>query len=317
MNLSDIEKLYYTDLTTLLETAHAIHKVEFPKREIQGSSLISIKTGGCPEDCSYCPQSAHYKTGVNSTKLMATAEVIVEAKNAKAKGATRLCMGAAWREVKDGPEFDRVCEMVTAVKNEGLEVCCTLGMLTADQAKRLKNAGLHAYNHNIDTSEEHYAKIIQTREFDDRMQTINNVREAGITVCTGGILGLGESEQDRIKFIHTLTNMDPKPESITVNTLVPIKGTPLENSKPVPALEILRVVATLRIANPKSSIRLSAGRLQMEDATQFLCYYAGANSIFLGEKLLTSPNPVLSDDYQLLEKCGYKFSEATSANHSN
>lgn len=307
MNLIEVKKVFQQDLTTLLEISHMIHVEKFPNRAIQASSLLSIKTGGCSENCSYCPQSAHYKTKVKSTKLLEKEIVQEEALKAKAMGATRLCMGAAWREVRDGAEFDSVLELVSLVKKSGLEVCCTLGMINENQAHRLKEAGLDAYNHNIDTSKEYYSKIIQTRTFENRLNTIQNIRNAGISVCTGGIIGLGESEEDRISFIHQLVSLTPPPESITVNTLVPFEGTPLENQPSVLPLDLLRVIATLRIMSPNSMIRLSAGRLQMEDSTQFLCFYAGANSIFLGNKLLTSENPDLSSDYNLMNKFGLSF----------
>lgn len=314
MNLSEVKEIFQQDLTTLLEESHKTHIENFPTRTIQASSLLSIKTGGCPENCSYCPQSAHYKTEVKATKLLDKKIVQEEALKAKAMGASRFCMGAAWREVRDGAEFDSVLELVSLVKESGLEICCTLGMISENQAQRLKLAGLDAYNHNIDTSKEFYSKIIQTRTFEDRLDTIQNVRDAGITVCTGGILGLGESEEDRISFIHQLVSLNPQPESITVNTLIPFEGTPLENQSIVSPLDILRVIATLRITSPNSWIRLSAGRLQMEDSTQFLCFYAGANSIFLGDKLLTSPNPSLTSDNELIKKFGYTFLETPSAN---
>lgn len=307
MKIEAVSDIYRQNLMSLIESAHRIHAENFDPSEIQASSLLSIKTGGCPENCNYCPQSAHYETGVTKTKLMPVEEVKKAAMNAKAEGASRFCMGAAWREVKDGPDFDGVLELVKTVNDLGMEVCCTLGMLTLDQAQRLKEAGLYAYNHNIDTSRNFYDKIIQTRTYDDRLNTIANVRKAGITVCTGGILGMGESDQDRIEFIHQLATFDPQPESVTVNTLVATKGTPLEHQQPVEPLDVVRVVATLRITNPKSRIRLSAGRLSMTTEAQFLCFYAGANSIFLGEKLLTSPNPNQSEDHLMMKKCGLTF----------
>jgi biotin synthase len=316
MDLSEVTKIFQQDLTTLVEISHEIHINNFPSRTIQASSLLSLKTGGCPENCSYCPQSAHYKTKVEAGKLLNKSIVQEEALKAKSMGATRFCMGAAWREVKDGPDFNSVLEMVSLVKESGLEVCCTLGMLNETQAHRLKQAGLDAYNHNIDTSKEYYSKIIQTRTFDDRLRTIQNVTNAGIAVCTGGILGLGETEEDRISFIHQLASFTPHPESITVNTLIPFEGTPLSNQMSISPLDILKVIATIRIVIPNAKIRLSAGRLQMDDSTQFLCFYAGANSIFLGEKLLTSANPDISSDYELIKKFGYSFTEKSSANIS-
>ncbi len=303
-NRDEVLALYERDLMSLVNEAHRVHQTNFPVGQVQLSSLLSIKTGGCPENCAYCPQSAHYETGVKKQGLMPLEEVRDEALRAKANGATRFCMGAAWREVKDGPEFQRVLDMVRAVKAEGMEVCCTLGMLNEDQAKALKAAGLHAYNHNIDTSRGFYDKIISTRSYDDRLETIDNVRKAGITVCTGGILGMGESDADRVDFVWQLQNFAPHPESVTINTLIPIAGTPLAEQQGVPALSVARVVATVRILMPKSMIRLSAGRKSMSDEAQFLCFYSGANSIFLGDRLLTSSNPTLQQDRALFEAAG-------------
>lgn len=305
---NSIEALYHRPLISLVQEASQVHKNHFPQLEIQASSLLSIKTGGCPENCSYCPQSAHYKTGVNKNKLLALEEVLSAAEKSKQAGATRFCMGAAWREVKSGPEFESVLEMVKEVSKLGLEVCCTLGMLAPEQARQLKNAGLNFYNHNIDTSPEFYEKIIQTRTFQERLDTIQCVRDAGISVCTGGILGLGESTDDRISFIHQLTSMNPQPESITINVLIPISGTPLEHSPSLDPFELVRVIAVTRLKAPRSMIRLSAGRTNLSHEVQFLCFLAGANSLFLGEKLLTSPNPEPVDDMNLLAKSGLKLS---------
>ena len=315
-DLESIHKTYKLPMMELVEKAHSIHGVHFDYGAVQTSRLLSIKTGGCPEDCSYCPQSAHYHTGISKEELMEVDRVVVEAKKAKREGATRFCMGAAWREVRDGADFDRVLEMVRCVSSLGMEVCCTLGMLKKHQAKQLKEAGLYAYNHNIDCSEDFYEKVISTRQFKDRLQTLANVREAGITVCTGGILGLGESDRDRIHFLHQLVNMDPQPESVTINTLVAIEGTPLEKQKPVEALEVVRVIATARIHIPQSMIRLSAGRVSMSSAEQFLCFYAGANSVFLGETLLTSPNPEVSRDQKLFDDLSLRPVECVSVNTS-
>ncbi len=309
--IEEIRQNYHQPLFALLDQARDIHRKNFPSGEIQASSLLSIKTGGCPENCSYCPQSAHYKTETEKKPLLSKAAVIDAAVEAKEQGATRFCMGAAWRNIRNGDEFDRVLELVEAVNSTGLEVCCTLGMLTQEQAERLKQAGLYAYNHNLDTSRSFYSKIVQTRTYDDRLQTIRNVRSAGLTVCTGGILGLGETDVERIEFIHQLVSLQPQPESITINTLVPFRGTPLGadevRPEPVTPIEIVRVVATLRVFAPLSMIRLSAGRLNLSDEAQFLCFYAGANSIFLGEKLLTSPNPTTSSDAALMRKIGVQF----------
>jgi biotin synthase len=304
-----VSEIFHSSLMNLVSEANTIHRKNFPGNQVQASSLLSIKTGGCPENCSYCPQSAHYKTGVTKTKLMQKQEVIEAAESAQALGATRFCMGAAWREVRDGAEFDHVLELVSSVKSLGLEVCCTLGMLNDDQAVRLKQAGLEFYNHNIDTSRTHYEKIIQTRTYDDRLSTLQRVRNAGVSVCTGGILGMGESTEDRIEFINELVQMDPQPESITINLLVPTEGTPLAEATPVDPLDLVRVIATLRVLAPKSMIRLSAGRKGLSDESQFLCFLSGANSIFFGEKLLTSPNPSTDSDFSFLEKAGLRLTE--------
>ncbi|MGI9548501.1 MAG: biotin synthase BioB [Bdellovibrionales bacterium] len=315
MNLSDIKSLYFKPLMAIIETAHSIHKTHFDTQKIQASRLLSIKTGACPEDCCYCSQSARYKTEVKKETLLTLKTVLEKAKEAQKEGATRFCMGAAWREVKDGSSFDKVLEMVRAVNDLGLEVCCTLGMLTLKQAQKLKQAGLYAYNHNIDTSPEFYSKIITTRKYEDRLQTLKNVRQAGLTVCTGGILGLGESKEDRISFLNQLHLISPPPESITINLLVPMKGTPLENQKPISTLEVVRVIAVARILMKKSMIRLSAGRARMNETEQLLCFYSGANSIFLGDKLLTAENPSLSSDEQLLNTIGLQLSKSSENLH--
>ncbi len=308
LSVEEIKNIYQLPVTDLLYKAHAIHRKHFNPNKVQTSMLLSIKTGGCSENCAYCPQSAHYQTNVKKEKLMDIDTVVSSAKSAKAKGATRFCMGAAWREVRDGPLFDRVLEMVSEVQKLNMEVCCTLGLLTKSQAKRLKQAGLYAYNHNIDCSENFYPNIITTRKYQDRIQTIHNVRGAGLTVCTGGILGMGESDQDRIEFLHQLAIFDPQPESVTINKLIPIPGTPLEKQKPISTIEVVRVIATARIIMPRSMIRLSAGRTGMSESDQFLCFFAGANSIFIGEKLLTSSNPDLSTDQKLLKRWGFTAS---------
>lgn len=309
--IEEIEHIYHLPLTDLVYRAGQIHRKNFNPKEIQAGQLLSIKTGGCPENCSYCPQSAHYTTGVSKQAMMSHEEIVSSAKRAKANGATRFCMGTAWREVSDGPDFDHVVTAVEKVKREGLEVCCTLGMLSYPQAVRLKRAGLYAYNHNIDTSEKYYSKIISTRKFQDRIKTIGHVRRAGITVCTGGILGLGESSEDRISFLHTLANLTPHPESVTINTLVRIKGTPLEHNPAIDPSIIIRTIASARILMPQSIIRLSAGRMERTELEQFLCFYVGANSIFLGEKLLTSPNPETCQDKNMLEKFGLNLKAAS------
>ena len=301
ISLGNVQLEYQKPLFTLVAEAHEVLKKHFKPGEIQTSRLLSIKTGGCPEDCAYCPQAARYQTEVQTHALLPLPEVIAAAKKAKAEGATRFCMGAAWRSIKDGPQFERVLDMVREVCALDLQVCCTLGMLTKEQAQRLKEAGLYAYNHNLDTSKDYYEEIISTRKYEERLQTIEHVREAGITVCTGGILGMGESHEERISFLHTLANLEPQPESITINKLVPIQGTPLEDQPELPTLDLIRVVATARQLMPRAVIRLSAGRASLSHAEQFLAFYAGANSIFLGEKLLTAPNISASQDAQLFE----------------
>jgi biotin synthase len=273
---------------------------------VQLCSLLSVKTGGCPEDCAYCPQSSKYETEVDAERMMKPAEVLEAAGRAKAAGATRFCMGAAWREVKEGPAFDSVIEMVRGVRALGMEACCTLGMLSEDQAKRLADAGLSAYNHNLDTSKTFYGSIISTRTYEDRLRTLRNVRQAGITVCSGGIIGMGESLDDRCGMLMTLANLDPQPESVPVNALVPSPGTPLADRPPVDPMELVRMIATARILMPQSRVRLSAGRLALSREAQLLCFLAGANSIFYGEKLLTTGNPDVEADRALLRDAGLR-----------
>lgn len=301
-----VGELYRRPLFELLERAHAVHRERHPGGEVQLCRLLSIKTGGCPEDCAYCPQSAHHHAGLPAGKLLDAATVLAAAARARAEGATRFCMGAAWREVRDGREFDQVLEMVRGVAALGLEVCCTLGMLTAAQARRLAEAGLTAYNHNLDTSPEFYGEIIHTRGYDDRLRTLARVRDAGISVCCGGILGLGESEQDRIGLLHQLANLPAPPESVPINALVPVAGTPLGDRPPVGAFEFARAIAVARILMPRAKVRLSAGRLAMTPEAQALCFYAGANSIFTGERLLTTPNPAPDADLALLRDLGLR-----------
>ena len=306
----EILNIYNMPLLELVYRAATVHRFFHDASEVQVSSLLSIKTGACPEDCAYCPQSAHYKTDIKAYPLMEVMQVVKVAKRAKEAGATRFCMGAAWREVKDGKEFDKVVEMVRDVNHLGMEVCCTLGMLTEEQAKRLKEAGLYAYNHNVDTSPEFYKKIITTRAYGDRIKTIDNVRTAGITVCSGGIIGMGESIKDRIGMLLTLSSLNPHPESVPINALIPVKGTPLGNNKPVSVWEIVRMVATTRIVMPKSMVRLSAGRVNISKEGQALCFLAGANSIFLGDKLLTQSNPEVNEDLEMFKALGLKPREA-------
>lgn len=302
--LSEIEEIYHRPLLDLIFEAATVHRQNKAYSEVQISSLISIKTGGCKEDCAYCPQAARYHTDVEVHPLMTVEKVMERAAVAKANGASRLCMGAAWREVRDNRDFDRVLEMVSEVNDMGLEVCCTLGMLTYEQAERLKKAGCFAYNHNIDTSSDNYENIITTRTFDDRLNTLKNVKKAKLSVCCGGIIGLGETDDDRIKMLHTLSTMDEHPDSVPVNALVPVAGTPLANNTKVQIDEMLRMIATARIIMPRSVVRLSAGRNDMSLSDQALCFMAGANSIFAGEKLLTTPNPDFDTDMQMFKTLG-------------
>jgi biotin synthase len=304
ITLDDVRALYHKPFLELVSEANAVMREHFGFRDIQLCTLLSVKTGGCPEDCAYCPQAARYDTNVDAQKLLATEVVLEAARNARDNGATRFCMGAAWREVRDGDEFDRVLDMVRGVADLGLEVCTTLGMLTEDQAHRLKEAGLAAYNHNLDTSERFYGEIIHTRDYSDRLDTIANVRKAGITVCSGGIIGMGESDEDRIAFLHTLASLDPQPESVPINALVPVEGTPLGGMPPLDPFVFVRVIAAARILMPRSRVRLSAGRLSLSEEAQTLAFLAGANSIFTGDTLLTTPNPGDDFDDRLLRKLG-------------
>ena len=306
----EILSIYNMPLMELVFKAASVHREFNDASEVQVSSLLSIKTGGCPEDCSYCPQAARYHTDIEVHKLMTVNEVMDAADKAKAGGASRLCMGAAWREVRDNSDFDRVLDMVKGVNEKGMEVCCTLGMLTESQAQRLADAGLYAYNHNLDSSEEQYKKIITTRSYDDRLNTIKNVRKAKVTVCSGGIIGLGETTEDRVNMLVTLSSMEVHPESVPINALVPVKGTPLENQPLVPIWDMVRMIATTRIVIPKTVVRLSAGRTQMTLEGQALCFMAGANSIFAGDKLLTTPNPAFNEDMAMFQTFGLKPREA-------
>jgi biotin synthase len=302
----EIREIYDRPLLDLIYEAASIHRENKDYAEVQISSLLSIKTGGCPEDCAYCPQAARYHTDVNVHALMKTDQVVTAAKKAREGGATRLCMGAAWREVRDNKDFDRVIEMVQEVNKLDMEVCCTLGMLNYEQAKRLADAGLYAYNHNIDTSEENYGNIITTRTYTDRLNTIENARKANLTVCSGGIIGLGETDEDRIGMLHVLSNLPQHPESVPINALVPVKGTPLEDQPRVSVWEMVRMIATTRIIMPKTVVRLSAGRTVMSMSDQALCFLAGANSIFAGDKLLTTPNPDFEEDMAMFKILGLK-----------
>ncbi len=309
--VSEIRTIHDLPFPELLFRAATVHRENWDPNDIQFCTLDSIKTGACPEDCAYCPQSARYNTGLKVEPLKDVNSVLEGAALAKANGSTRYCMGAAWREVKDDKNFDAVLEMVRGVSGMGMEVCVTLGMLNTPQAKRLKEAGCKVYNHNIDSSKDFYETIISTRKFDERLATIAAVREAELEVCCGGIVGMGETVDQRVHFLHELTEMDPVPESIPINHLVPVKGTPLADLPPVPPLEFIRMIATARILFPKSRIRLSAGRTAMSDEMQALAFFAGANSLFTGDKLLTTPNPGESHDHNLLEALGMRVEGAT------
>ena len=313
----EISEIYHTPLLELIYKASTVHREFQETGEVQVCTLLSIKTGGCPEDCAYCPQAARYHTGVDVQALMKKEEVLAYAQRAKDAGSTRFCMGAAWREVRDNRDFDRVLDMVKGVNEMGMEVCCTMGMLSESQAEKLQAAGLYAYNHNVDTSEEHYADIITTRTYDDRLRTLGNVRKAGISVCSGGIIGLGETHEDRIGMLHTLSTLLSHPGSVPINALVRVKGTPLEGNQKVDIWDMVRMIATARIIMPKAMVRLSAGRAEMTIVEQALCFMAGANSIFSGEKLLTTPNPDFDQDKMMFELLGLKpresFKEAATA----
>lgn len=306
----EIAAIYDMPLLELVFKAASVHRTYQDTGEVQVCTLLSIKTGGCPEDCAYCPQAARYNTGLDVQALMKTDEVLAYAQKAKNAGSTRFCMGAAWREVRNNKDFDRVLEMVKGVNSMGMEVCCTMGMLTEEQAIKLQEAGLHAYNHNVDTSEEHYADIITTRTYNDRLQTLGNVRKAGISVCSGGIIGLGETHEDRIGMLYTLSTLPVHPESVPINALVSIKGTPLQNNPKVDSWDMIRMIATARILMPKAMVRLSAGRTEMTIAEQALCFLAGANSIFAGDKLLTTPNPSYDEDSAMFQLLGLKPRQA-------
>src|SRR5256884_5654219 len=290
-SLAEVRAIHDLPLLDLVHRAQTVHREHFGDNRVQLCSLLSVKTGGCPEDCAYCPQAARYHTDVQAEPLMEVDDVVAAARTARAAGATRFCMGAAWREVKDGPQFDRVLEMVRGVKRLGMEACCTLGMLSEEQARRLKEAGLDAYNHNLDTSRQKYADIITTHVYDDRLRTLERVRRAGIGVSCGGILRMGESVDDRCEMLRTLSAREPHPESVPINMLVAIPGTPLAGAAPVRTLEMVRAIATARILMPRAMVRLSAGRPQMTEEAQLLCLMAGANSVFFGELLHTTGNP--------------------------
>ena len=300
----EVIDIYNRPLLELVYEAATVHRKYHNSREVQVSTLLSIKTGGCPEDCGYCPQAARYHADIATNDLMSVPQVKAQALRAKASGSSRVCMGAAWRNVEDGPEFDQVLEMVREINKLDMEVCCTLGMLTENQAKRLAEAGLYAYNHNLDTSEEHYKEIISTRTYDDRLKTLENVRKTNVTVCSGGIIGMGESIEDRAGMLVALASLSPQPESVPINALVPVEGTPLEDQQTVPIWEMVRMVATTRIVLPTTTVRLSAGRTAMSKEGQAFCFMAGAASIFAGDKLLTTPNPDVNEDMELFDTLG-------------
>jgi biotin synthase len=300
----EVRQLLDMPLLPLIDKARAVHVANHADNEVQLCTLLSVKTGGCPEDCAYCPQSSHHDTAVGAERMLDVEQVIASARRARELGSTRFCMGAAWREVKDGPAFDRVVEMVKGVKSLGLEACATLGMLSETQAVRLKEAGLDAYNHNLDTSREAYRSIIKTRTYDDRLNTLQNVRNAGLSMCCGGIIGMGESLEDRAELLRTLASLEPQPESVPINALVAVEGTPLAELPPVEPFELVRMIAVARILMPRSRVRLSAGRTSLSREAQAMCLYAGANSIFYGDRLLTTANPEEAADLELLRALG-------------
>jgi len=312
----EVLALFQLPFNELLFQAASVHRAHFSPNEVQISTLLSIKTGGCPEDCGYCPQSSHFNTGVKADKLMDKENVLAEAKKAKAAGASRFCMGAAWRSPKDR-DVEKISDIIAGVKSLGLETCATLGMLTSEQACKLKEAGLDYYNHNLDTSENFYGNIITTRTYQDRLDTLAHVRDAGMNVCCGGIVGMGESVSDRSELLITLANMPEHPESVPINLLVQVEGTKLDGTPQLDAFDFIRTIAVARILMPKSFVRLSAGREDMNEQTQALCYFAGANSIFYGEKLLTTPNPEASRDLQLFDKLGLKPLSPPASEHAH
>ncbi|MCS6967787.1 MAG: biotin synthase BioB [Cytophagales bacterium] len=304
--VEQVGQIYHMPLLELVYMAATVHRLYHDPQEIQICTLLSVKTGGCPEDCAYCSQAARYHTPVQAHKLLDIDTVLAYAQQAKANGSTRFCMGAAWRQVRNNRDFDKIIEMVKAITAMGMEVCCTLGMLTAQQAERLSQAGLYAYNHNLDTSQSYYDHIVTTHTYQDRLQTIENVRKAKISVCSGGIIGMGESHEDRISLLHTLATLPEHPESVPVNALVPIEGTPLANQPRVSVWDMVRMIATARILMPRAMVRLSAGRINMTEPEQALCFMAGANSIFAGDKLLTTPNPEIDADKALFQHLNLK-----------
>lgn len=303
MKFDELKTLFELPFFELLQRARSVHEAHWPKAEVQLCTLLSIKTGGCSEDCSYCSQSARHNSGIEVERLMEKEAVMQAARTARENGSTRFCMGAAWRGVRGGTQrFEQVVEIVEGVASLGMEVCVTLGELGPDEAKRLKEAGVTAYNHNVDTSPEHYPNIVTTHTYEDRLRTIRHAQDAGMSVCCGGILGLGETNDDRLKMLEVISEFNPQPESVPINSLMPMPGTPLEGSEPVDVFDVVRMIAVARIAVPKAKVRLSAGRDRMSDETQALCFFAGANSIFYGEKLLTAGNPIVEHDLALLKR---------------
>lgn len=307
MKFQELHTLYHQPFFDLLKQARSVHEAHWPENEVQLCTLLSIKTGGCSEDCSYCAQSARYNTGLEVERLMEKEQVMQRARAALETGSTRFCMGAAWKGVRQGTKrFDQVLDIVRGVSELGMEVCVTLGELGADEAVQLKEAGVTAYNHNIDTSPEHYPNIVSTHTFQDRLNTIRHVQDAGMSVCCGGIVGLGETVDDRLKMLEVLSSFNPQPESVPINSLMPMPGTPMAGSKPVETFDLIRLIAVARIAVPKAKVRLSAGRTHLSAETQTLCFFAGANSIFYGDKLLTAGNPATKQDLELMDKLGLR-----------
>ena len=310
---AEIAEIYHSPLLELVYRAATVHRNYNTSSEVQVCTLLSVKTGGCPEDCAYCPQAARYQTDVAVHKLIDVDTVLDRAREARASGSTRFCMGAAWREVRENRDFDKVLDMIKGVNGMGMEVCCTMGMLTEDQARKMKEAGLHAYNHNLDTSEDFYDDIISTRKYGDRLETLENVRKAGVHVCSGGIIGMGETTEDRIEMLLTLSTLPEHPESVPVNALVPVEGTPLEDQPMVEIWEMVRMVATARILMPKARVRLSAGRIRMSEVEQGFLFLAGANAIFAGDKLLTTPNNGVNRDEAMFDLLGLRPMEPENA----
>ncbi len=300
----EILEIYHQPFLELVYQAAKVHREFHNPREVQISTLLSIKTGGCPEDCAYCPQAARYHADIEKNDLMSVEQVKAQALRAKSSGSSRVCMGAAWRNVEDGPEFDQVLDMVRTINSLDMEVCCTLGMLTENQAQRLAEAGLYAYNHNLDSSEEYYKEIISTRGWEDRLETLGNVRKTNVTVCSGGIIGMGEKIEDRAGMLVALSSLSPHPESVPINALVSVEGTPMEEQEAIPIWDMVRMVATTRIVLPSTTVRLSAGRTEMSQEGQAFCFMAGAGSIFAGDKLLTTPNPDVNEDMNLFKTLG-------------